>query len=104
MTCETNSGIATIPSKETSKSPPSTRTRKRKEMVEYQPKPRVYTRKALEGEPSNKLKKLGSFKKIPTIQEDPLDEGEELEAEQPNFPPTTSDMAIATTISPPPAS
>lgn len=95
---ETNSGTTTAPSGENSKSPLATRSRKRKEMAESQPKPRVYARKVVEGESSKRPKTSG----MPTIQEDPLHEGEEIEVEQPKSPPTAS--ITTTIISPLPAS
>lgn len=64
---ETDSGTIVAPSGETSKSPPTTRSKKRKEVVEHQPKHKVYSRKPSKGEPSKKAKKLGGFTEMPTI-------------------------------------
>lgn len=102
-----DSGTVAARSGETSKSPSSIRSKKRKEVAERQPKHKVYSIKASEGEPSKKGNKLGRPVKMPTIQEDPLHEGEEEEAEQPKSPPSTSALAASTTsiyITPPPAS
>lgn len=64
---ETDSGTTATPSKETSKYPPTTRLRKRKETTKRQPKPRVYLRKASEGELSKNPKTSGGFMEMPTI-------------------------------------
>lgn len=62
---------------------------------------KVYTRKAMEGEPPKKHKRSGSFTEMPTIAEDPLQEGEEeIEVEQPQSPPATSGTVIETTVAP----
>lgn len=78
---KTNNGKIATPSGEISKSPPTTKTRKRKETIKGQPKHIVYSRKASEGEPLKKPKKSYNFIEILTIQEDLLHEGEEQEVE-----------------------
>lgn len=101
---ETNNGVSIAPAEEAPKYALASRSRKRKEVSEHQPKPKVYARKAIEGESSKREKKSGGFSEILTIEEDPLHEGEE-EAEQPKSLPTTFAPAITTTIvatTPPP--
>lgn len=80
---ETNHGIVFPPIEEASQFPLVTRLRKRKEMVERQPKPQVYSKKPLKGESLKRSRTLGG---LTTIQEDPLHEGEELEVEQTKYP------------------
>lgn len=99
---EIDSGIAIAPAGETSKSPPTTKSRKRKYVSERQPKNKVYIRKTSKGESLSKnAKKSRGFSEMPTIEEDPQHEGEE-EVEQPNSPPSTSTPAITVVVATPP--
>lgn len=77
-------------SSEASKSPLVTKSKKRKDAVEWNPKKKVYSIKSAKGQPSKKEKRMGTFVlEIPTIQEEePLHEEEE-EAKLTHPPPPT---------------
>lgn len=75
---KTYNGVAAAPIGEAPKSPPVTRSRKRKDVPEHHPKHKVYTWKAMEEESSKKTKQaVGFISEMLTIEEDPQHEGVE---------------------------